>query len=183
MSPSLLQAHHHRPGGIPFPHHSTAGARPNVRRWWQRNRRIIWPATECHRSDTKEGHSCCARRLECKSGQGCLWQLARHLRTLLQWRHRLMREDSDSFRGISTNITPSWIYWWSAPNSYEHQFLFVVWYFSIDFQIAVVKSLLKKASLDPNNLKKLPACFQPLFYVKNHREGCSTAAASLSHWT
>ena len=27
---------------------------------------------------------CCARRLECKSGQGCLWKLARHLWTLLQ---------------------------------------------------------------------------------------------------
>ena len=91
MSPSLLQAHHHRPGGIPFPHHSTAGARPNVRRWWQRNRRIIWPATECHRSDTKEGHSCCARRLECKSGPGCLWKLVRHLCTLMQWFHKRER--------------------------------------------------------------------------------------------
>ena len=34
-------------------------------------------------------------------------------------------------------ITPSWIYWWPASNSYEHhQFLLVVWYFSIDFQIS-----------------------------------------------
>ena len=39
---------------------------------WKKN---LWPATECHWSDTEEGHSCCARRLECKSGQGCLWKL------------------------------------------------------------------------------------------------------------
>ena len=35
-------------------------------------------------TDTEEGHSCCTRRLECKSRQGCLWKLARHLWTLLQ---------------------------------------------------------------------------------------------------
>ena len=29
-----------------------------------------------HCPGTKEGHACCARRLECKSGQGCLWKLA-----------------------------------------------------------------------------------------------------------
>ena len=27
---------------------------PNVKLWWQQNRRILWPATECHWSDTKE---------------------------------------------------------------------------------------------------------------------------------
>ena len=37
------------------------------------------------------GHTCCARRLECKSGQGCLWKLARHLWTLLQWWHKWER--------------------------------------------------------------------------------------------
>ena len=47
------------------------------------------------RPDTEEGHSCCTRRLECKSGQGCLWKLARHLWTLLQWRYNAMRLDSD----------------------------------------------------------------------------------------
>ena len=35
--------------------------------------------------------------------------------------------------------------------------------FPSTFRSAVVKPLLKKASLDQNNLKKLPACFQPLF--------------------
>ena len=47
-----------------------------------------WPGTECHWSDTEEGHSGCARRLECKSEQECLWKLARHLWTLLQWRNK-----------------------------------------------------------------------------------------------
>ena len=32
----------------------------------------------------KDGYSCCTSRLECKSGQRCLWKLARHLWTLLQ---------------------------------------------------------------------------------------------------
>ena len=52
---------------------------------------MLWPATECHWSDTEEGYSCCTRRLECKSGQGCLWKLARHLWTLLQWWHKWER--------------------------------------------------------------------------------------------
>ena len=30
--------------------------------WWLWNRRILWPATECHWSDTEEGHSWCVRR-------------------------------------------------------------------------------------------------------------------------
>ena len=34
----------------------------------------LWPTTECHWSDIKEGHSC-TRRLECKSGQGYLWKV------------------------------------------------------------------------------------------------------------
>ena len=71
MSPCLKLAHHHPPEGNPFQHYNTASVRHNVRLWWQRNRRILWPATECHWSDTGEGHCCCARRLECKSGQGC----------------------------------------------------------------------------------------------------------------
>ena len=33
--------------------------------------------------DTEGGHTC-TRRLKCKSGQGCLWKLARHWWTLLQ---------------------------------------------------------------------------------------------------
>ena len=33
----------------------------------------------------------CTRRLEYKSGQGCLWKLARHLWTLLQWWHKSER--------------------------------------------------------------------------------------------
>ena len=88
MSPSLQQAHYHPPEGSPFQHHNSTSISPNIRLRWQRNRRILWPATECHWSDTEGGHSCCARRLECKSGQGCLWKLARQLWTLLQWRHK-----------------------------------------------------------------------------------------------
>ena len=65
-----------------------AGTHKEIR---QRNRRILWPGTECHWWDTKEGQSCCARRLECKSGVGCLWKLARHLWTLLQWWHKWER--------------------------------------------------------------------------------------------
>ena len=33
----------------------------------------------------------CARRLKCKSGQGCLWKVAKHLWTLLQWRRKWKR--------------------------------------------------------------------------------------------
>ena len=75
---------------VPF---SITSIRPNIRLWWQRNRRILWPATECHWSDTEEGHSCCTRRLEveCESGQGCLWKRARYLLTLLQWWHKWER--------------------------------------------------------------------------------------------
>ena len=36
----------------------------------------------------KDMYSSCTRRLECKSEQGCLWKLARHLWTLLQQRHK-----------------------------------------------------------------------------------------------
>ena len=86
MSPSFQQAHHHPPEGSPFQHHNSTSVRPNVRQW-QRNWRILWPATECRWSDT-EGHSCCARRLECKSGQGCLWKLAGHVWTLQQRWHK-----------------------------------------------------------------------------------------------
>ena len=57
--------------GQPFQHHTSTSIRPNIRLRWQRNRRILWPATECHWSDTEERHSCCTSRLECKSGQGC----------------------------------------------------------------------------------------------------------------
>ena len=32
-----------------------------------------------------------ARRLKCQSGQGCLWKLRRHLRTLLRWRNKWER--------------------------------------------------------------------------------------------
>ena len=63
MSPSLQQSYHHPPEGSPFQHHNCTSIRPNIRLQWQRNRRIIWPATECHWSDTEEGHSCCTRRL------------------------------------------------------------------------------------------------------------------------
>ena len=61
----------------------------------QRNRRILWLPTECNWSDTKGRHCCWSRRLECKSRQGCLWKLAKHLWTLLQWRNRW--EDLDSW--------------------------------------------------------------------------------------
>ena len=88
MSSSLQQAHHYPPEGSPFQHHSSTSERQNVTLWWQRNRRMLWPPTECYWSDTEDGHSCCARRLECNSGQGCLWKLARHLWILLQWWHK-----------------------------------------------------------------------------------------------
>ena len=54
--------------------------------------------------------------------------------------------------------------------------------FPSTFRSAVVKPLLKKASLDPNNLKKLSACLQTLFHVKNHRKDCHLAAVCLLHW-
>ena len=86
MSPNLQQAHHYPPEDSPVQYHSCTSVRPNVKLvWWQRNRRILWPATEYHWLDAEERHSCCARRLECKRGQECLWKLARHLLTLLQW--------------------------------------------------------------------------------------------------
>ena len=91
MQPSLQQAQHHPPENSPFQQHSRTSVRPNVRPWWQRSGRTLWPATEYHWSDTEEGHSSCARRLECKSGQGCLWKLARDSRTLLQWRNKWER--------------------------------------------------------------------------------------------
>ena len=52
----------HPPEGSPFQHHNITSERPNIRLRWQQNRRILWPATECHWSDTEEGHSCCTRR-------------------------------------------------------------------------------------------------------------------------
>ena len=55
--------------------------------------------------------------------------------------------------------------------------------FTLTFRSSVVKPLLKKASLDPNNLKKIPVYFQPPFRVKNRREDCSPEAACLPHWT
>ena len=79
----LQQSHYHPPEGSPFQHHNSTSVHPNVRLWQQRNRRILWPATECHWSDTEERYSCCARRLKCKSGRGCLWKLAKHFWTLL----------------------------------------------------------------------------------------------------
>ena len=91
MSQSLQQAHHHLPEGSPFQHHSSTSIRPKIILWWQWSRRILWPATDCHWSDTEEGHSCCVRRLECKRGQGCLWKLASHLWTLLHWWHKWER--------------------------------------------------------------------------------------------
>ena len=84
MSPSLQRAYHYPPKGSPFQHHNSTSVHPNVIPWW------LWAATECHWSDA-EGHSCCARRLECKSWQGCLWKLARHLWIFLQWWHRWER--------------------------------------------------------------------------------------------
>ena len=54
MSPSLQQAHHHPPGGSPFQHHYSPSIRPNIRLRWQRNRRMLGPAAECHWSDTEE---------------------------------------------------------------------------------------------------------------------------------
>ena len=91
MSPSLQQFHHHPPEGSPFQHRNSTSIRPNIRLRWERNRRILWPATECHWSDTEEGHSCCTTRLECNSGQGCLWKLTRHLWTHLKWWHNWER--------------------------------------------------------------------------------------------
>ena len=68
---------------------STSQQYKHMPQWsrWQWNRRILWPVTECYWSDTEEGHSCCARRLECRSGQGCLWKLSSQMWTLLQWWH------------------------------------------------------------------------------------------------
>ena len=56
MSHSLQPAHHYPPEGSPFQHHNSKSVHPNVRLWWQWNRRLLWPATECHWSDTEEGH-------------------------------------------------------------------------------------------------------------------------------
>ena len=78
MSPDLQQAHHYPPEGSPVQYHSCTSVHPNVKLiWWQRSRRILWPATEYHWLDAEEGYSCSARRLECKWGQECLWKLAR----------------------------------------------------------------------------------------------------------
>ena len=79
-------------------------------------------------SDTKEGYSCCARRLECKSGQGCLWKLARHLQTLLQWWHKWERTwllEFATFNDLVLSNTfgrhkasRGWI--WHSPNGQHH---------------------------------------------------------------
>ena len=39
--------------------------------------RILWPATECHWSETEEGHSSGARRLEFESEQGCFMKTSK----------------------------------------------------------------------------------------------------------
>ena len=97
MSSSVQQVYHHPPEGSPLQYHNSTSIHVNVRLWWQRNRRIIWPATVCHWSDTEEGRTCCARRLQYKSGQGCLWKLTRHLWTLLQRWHKWERTQTTGF--------------------------------------------------------------------------------------
>ena len=56
-----------------FQHHYSTSISPNIILWWQGNRRILLPATECHWSDTQEGHSWCTRGLECKGGPISIW--------------------------------------------------------------------------------------------------------------
>ena len=41
-------AHHHLPVGSTFQHHNSKSICPNVRLWWQLNRRIPWPALIRH---------------------------------------------------------------------------------------------------------------------------------------
>ena len=70
MSPSLQQAHHHPPEGSPFQHHNSTSIRPNIRLRWQRNKRILWPATERHWSDTEEDWNAKVGRDVCGNWQG-----------------------------------------------------------------------------------------------------------------
>ena len=58
MWPSLQHAHHHPPEGSTSQHHNSPSIRPDIRLRWQRNRRVLRPATEYDWSDTEEGHSC-----------------------------------------------------------------------------------------------------------------------------
>ena len=69
-------------------------------RWWQLvmlwRSIVVWDylQNECRWPDTDEGHSCCARRLECRNGQGCLLKLAKYLWTPLEWWHKWERSQT-----------------------------------------------------------------------------------------
>ena len=108
MSFSLQQAHRHPPEGSPFQHHSSTRVGLNVRLWWQRNRRILWQRTECHWSDTEEGHSCCARRLEYKAKM-----LVKTGKAFVDPSAMMtqMREESDFWSLPSLTITNLWVHW------------------------------------------------------------------------
>ena len=58
--------------------------------------RILWPATRCHWSETEEGHSSWARRLEFKSEQGCFMKTSEAFADPSAMTKQ-RREDSDSW--------------------------------------------------------------------------------------
>ena len=92
MPPSLQQAHHHPPEDSPFQHHSGQWYKHTPQRQNMTTKKKKIYDEPQNRPNTEEGHSCCARKLECKSGQGCFWKLERYLRTLLQRRNKWERE-------------------------------------------------------------------------------------------
>ena len=88
MPPSLQPAYHCPPEGNSFQHHCSTSVRPNVSLWWQRSSEFYDQLRSAIDQKPKRDILLEQGDWNSKVSKDALWKLARHLRTLLQWRNK-----------------------------------------------------------------------------------------------